>query len=120
MLSSFFSVFIADPQAEHDEEGVFAHGNIDNHTTRKSHYFATIVLLFMAQGNTSDICGKLFAAINNGVTWGLHESAMGGIQEVKWWAQDVWCVFCMGCFAWDGLHVLLCRSSPVVLHNILF
>ena len=64
MLSSFFSVFIADPQAEHDEEGVFAHGNIDNHTTRKSHHFATIVSLFMAQGNTSDICGKLFAAID--------------------------------------------------------
>ena len=31
---------------------------------RKIHYFATIVALFLAQGNTSDVCGKLFASID--------------------------------------------------------
>ena len=64
MLSSLFSVYILDAQAVYDEEGGFAHGNVDNHTTTKSHHLAPILLSFLAQDNASDVCGKLFSAID--------------------------------------------------------
>ena len=64
MLSSLFSAYIADAQAVHDEEGVFAHGYVDNHITTKSHHFAPILSLFLALHNASDVYGKLFSAID--------------------------------------------------------
>ena len=102
MLSSLFSVYIADVQAVYDEEGVFAHGNVDNHRTRKSHHFATILALFLAQGNTSDICGQLFSAIDVRHNHMIECKQDGTLHKYRLWHN-------LG----DPEHPLAKRRQPV-------
>ena len=64
MLCSLFSVYTANAQAVHDGEGAFANGNAHIHRRRKCHRFATIPLLFLAQGNGRSFYEKAFSAID--------------------------------------------------------